>query len=172
MELTLPKLLESRQAEDSPLNYVVDLSEAGEQKVLSAAQDCVTQAKNATVTGRDENGFTFSDEQKGSQVDLVKTLESVRQLLSQKRSGDIQAAFIETEPTLTKAYLQEHFTRLSSYSTVSTNTANGNSNMALALSKSMAPFWSRARFSLTTPHWETAPIPTTDGCLRGASPEA
>lgn len=135
LELTLPKLLESRQAEDSPLNYVVDLSEAGEQKVLSAAQDCVTQAKNATVTGRDENGFTFSDEQKGSQVDLVKTLESVRQLLSQKRSGDIQAAFIETEPTLTKAYLQEHFTRLSSYSTVSTNTANGNSNMALALSK-------------------------------------
>ena len=135
LELTLPKLLESRQAEDYPLNYVVDLSEAGEQKVLSAAQDCVTQAKNATVTGRDENGFTFSDEQKGSQVDLVKTLESVRQLLSQKRSGDIQAAFIETEPTLTKAYLQEHFTRLSSYSTVSTNTANGNSNMALALSK-------------------------------------
>ena len=43
--------------------------------------------QNATVTGRDENGFTFSDEQKGSQVDLVKTLESVRQLLSQKRAG-------------------------------------------------------------------------------------
>ena len=68
-------------------------------------------------------------------MDLVKTLESVRQLLSQKRGGDIQAAFIETEPTLTKAYLQEHFVKLSSYSTVSTNTANGNSNMALALSK-------------------------------------
>ena len=59
----------------------------------------------------------------------------MRQLLSQKRGGDIQAAFVETQPTVTKAYLQEHFVKLSSYSTVSTNTANGNSNMALALSK-------------------------------------
>ena len=38
-------------------------------------------------------------------------------------------------PKQTKAYLQEHFVKLSSYSTVSTNTANGNSNMKLALSK-------------------------------------
>ena len=43
LELTLPKLLESRQAEDYPLNYVVDLSEAGEQKVLSAAQGAKEQ---------------------------------------------------------------------------------------------------------------------------------
>ena len=96
----------------------------------------VTQAQNATVSGRAEDGsFTFTDEQVGSQVDLDKTLESVRQLLSEKRGGDIQAAFVETQPTVTKAYLQEHFGKMSGYSTVSTNTANGNSNMALALSK-------------------------------------
>ena len=136
LELTLPQLLEERLAEDSALNYVVDLSQAGEDKLLAAAQACATDAKNATVSGRAEDGsFTFTDEQVGSQVDLAKTLESVRQLLSQKRGGDIQAAFVETQPTVTKAYLQEHFVKLSSYSTVSTNTANGNSNMALALSK-------------------------------------
>ena len=136
LELTLPQLLEERLAEDSALNYVVDLSQAGEDKLLAAAQACATEAKNATVSGRAEDGsFTFTDEQVGSQVDLAKTLESVRQLLSQKRGGDIQAAFVETQPTVTKAYLQEHFVKLSSYSTVSTNTANGNSNMALALSK-------------------------------------
>lgn len=135
LDLTLPKLLESRLAEDTPLNYVMDLSEAGEEKLTAAAMDCVTEAKDATVSGQDENGFVFTDEQAGSRVDLAKTLESVHQLLSEKRGGDIQAAFIETQPTITKAYLQEHFVKLSSYSTVSTNTANGNSNMKLALSK-------------------------------------
>ena len=136
LDLTLPQLLEKRLETDTPLNYVTDLSETGEQKLLSAAKDCVTQAQNATVSGRAEDGsFTFTDEQVGSQVDLDKTLESVRQLLSEKRGGDIQAAFVETQPTVTKAYLQEHFGKMSGYSTVSTNTANGNSNMALALSK-------------------------------------
>ena len=99
LELTLPQLLEERLAEDSALNYVVDLSQAGEDKLLAAAQACATEAKNATVSGRAEDGsFTFTDEQVGSQVDLAKTLESVRQLLSQKRGGDIQAAFVETSP--------------------------------------------------------------------------
>ena len=136
LDLTLPRMLEERCSEDIPLNYVTDLSEAGEQKLLTAAQSCVTEAKEATISGRGEDGsFTFSDEQTGSRVDLSKTLESVRQLLSQKHGGDIQAAFVETAPKQTKAYLQEHFVKLSSYSTVSTNTANGNSNMKLALSK-------------------------------------
>ena len=136
LELTLPKYLEEHKAEEYPLNYVTDLSETGEQKLVDAAKACVVQGKDATVSGRGEDGaFTFTEEQTGSQVDLAKTLESVRQLLSQKHGGDIQAAFLETEPQVTKAYLEEHFTLLSSYSTVSTNTANGNSNMALALSR-------------------------------------
>lgn len=135
LDLTLPKLLESRLAEDAPLNFVTDLSKAGEEKLTAAAKDCVTEAKDAEVSGRDENGFVFTEEQTGSRVDLAKTLESVHQLLSEKRGGDIQAAFIETQPKVTKAYLQEHFVKLSGYSTVSTNTANGNSNMKLALSR-------------------------------------
>jgi vancomycin resistance protein YoaR len=135
LDLTLPKLLESRLAEDTPLNFVTDLSESGEEKLTTAAKDCFTEAKDATVTGRDENGFVFSDGEPGSRVDLTKTMESVHQLLSEKRGGDIQAAFIETQPTVTKEYLQENFVKLSSFSTVSTNTANGNSNMKLALSK-------------------------------------
>lgn len=136
LELTMPQFFEEHAGEEYPLNYVVDLSETGEQKLLDAAKACAVQGQDATVSGRAEDGsFVFTDEQAGSQVDLAKTLESVRQLLSQKHGGDIQAAFLETEPQMTKAYLQEHFTKLSSYSTVSTNTANGNSNMALALSK-------------------------------------
>lgn len=136
LELTMPQFFEEHKGEEYPLNYVIDLSETGKQKLLDAAKACAVQGQDATVSGRAEDGtFTFTGEQAGSQVDLSKTLESVRQLLSQKHGGDIQAAFLETEPQMTKAYLEEHFTKLSSYSTVSTNTANGNSNMALALSK-------------------------------------
>ena len=103
LDLTLPRMLEERCSEDIPLNYVTDLSEAGEQKLLTAAQSCVTEAKEATISGRGEDGsFTFSDEQTGSRVDLSKTLESVRQLLSQKHGGDIQAAFVETAPQADK----------------------------------------------------------------------
>lgn len=136
LELTMPQFFEEHKGEEYPLDYVVDLSETGEQKLLDAAEACAVEGQDATVSGKAEDGsFTFTEEQAGSRVDLPKTLESVRQLLSQKHGGDIQAAFLETPPQLTKAYLQEHFTKLSSYSTVSTNTANGNSNMALALSK-------------------------------------
>lgn len=136
LELTLPKLLESRKADEYELSYVTDLSEAGKQKLQEAAKACFSKGQDATVSGFDtgSGAFTFTDEKKGSRVDLVTTLKSVRQLLSQKHGGAIQAAFLETQPTVTKQYLSEHFKLMSSYTTESTNTSNGNSNMALALS--------------------------------------
>lgn len=136
LELTLPKLLESRKAGEYELSYVTDLSEAGKQKLQEAAKACFAKGQDATVSGFDTSSgaFTFTDEQKGSRVDMVTTLKSVRQLLSQKHGGAIQAAFLETQPAVTKQYLSEHFKLMSSYTTESTNTANGNSNMALALS--------------------------------------
>ena len=136
LELTLPKLLESRRADKYELAYVTDLSESGRQKLTDAAAACYAEGKNATVTGFDSDAgaFIFSDEQKGSRVDLVKTLASVRQLLSQKHSGAIQAAFLEANPTLTKETLSKNFKLMASYTTESGNTENGNSNMRLALS--------------------------------------
>lgn len=136
LELTLPQMLESRRAESYELSYVTDLSEQGRQKLLDAAKACFAEAKDATVSGyNSETGaFAFTDEQTGSRVDMLTTLKSVRQLLSQKHGGAIQAAFLETKPTLTKKYLTENFKQMATYSTVSTNTENGNSNMRLALS--------------------------------------
>lgn len=137
MELTLPKLLASRRPEKYELSYVTDLSESGKRKLQEAAAACYAQGKDATVSGysQEAGGFTFTDEQAGCRADLATTLKSVRQLLSQKRGGAIQAAFMETKPKLTKKYLMENFKLMSSYTTESTNTENGNSNMALALSK-------------------------------------
>ncbi len=136
LELTLPKLLETRKAEDYELSYVTDLSESGRKKLEDAAKACYVKGENSTISGYDSGSgtFTFTDEKKGSRVDMPTTLKSVRQLLSQKHGGAIQAAFLETQPKVTKEFLSKNFKLMSSYTTDSTNTANGNSNMALALS--------------------------------------
>ena len=136
LELTLPKLLEDRTAKEHELSYVVDLSEQGKKKLEDAAKSCQTEAKDAEVTGYDTEAgaFTFSKEETGIRVDMAATLQSVRQLLSQKHGGAIQAAFLETKPTVTQDYLTKNFKLMSSYSTYSENTEAGTANMRLALS--------------------------------------
>ena len=136
LEKELPKLLENRQPQEYELPYVADLSPAGKQKLEDAAKACYVEAKDSTIESYNgETGaFAFTQEQAGSRVDMAATLKSVRQLLSQKKEGAIQAAFLETKPKLTQQYLSENFKQLSTYSTTSTNTENGNSNMRLALS--------------------------------------
>lgn len=134
IEQELPRLLQNRSPQEYELPYVADLSPSGRQKLQDAAKACFVQAKDATIESYDGSSFTFTQEQAGSRVDMAATLKSVRQLLSQKHDGDIQAAFIDTPPKLTQQYLSENFRQISTYSTTSTNTENGNSNMRLALS--------------------------------------
>ncbi len=136
LELVLPDMLESRRADKFEIPFVADLSEKGKQKLMDAAKSCYVQAKDSSVDHYDgeAGAFVFTDEQAGSRVDISATLKSVKQLLAQKHGGDIQAAFVDTQPKVTKKFLQENFKKLSTYSTVSTNNANGNSNMNLALS--------------------------------------
>lgn len=137
LELTVEDMLKSGRTEDFTIPFVADLSQQGKDKLTEAAKLCFQEAKNSTVESYDANAgaFVFTDEQGGRRVDLNATMKSVRQLLAQKHGGAIQAAFVETKPKLTKKYLQENFKQLSTYSTVSNNNANGNSNMALALSR-------------------------------------
>jgi len=134
LEQELPRLLANRSPQEYELPYVADLSPSGKSKLEEAAKACFVQAKDSTVESFDGSSFTFTQEQAGSRVDMAATLKSVRQLLSQKHDGDIQAAFLETKPKFTQKYLSENFKQISTYSTVSTNTENGNSNMRLALS--------------------------------------
>lgn len=136
LEPALKQLLQEYLPGDFPLPYVTDLAESGKEKLREAARACSTPGRDAIVEKYDgsSGSFTFTKETKGSRVDLPATLKSVRELLAQKHGGAIQAAFVETSPKLTQEYLKKNFKRLSTYSTESTNTANGNSNMALALS--------------------------------------
>ncbi len=137
LELSLPDMLESGRAEKYELPFVADLSPEGERKLTEAAKNCFQEGRDASVErfDTDAGAFVFTEEQAGSRVDLAATLRNVRQLLAQKHGGAIQAEFVESKPKVTKKYLEENFKLLSTYSTVSTNNANGNSNMALALSK-------------------------------------
>lgn len=136
LELSLPDMLKSGKAEKYELPFVADLSTEGERKLTEAARACFVEGKDATIEKFDTDAqqFVFTDEQPGKRVDLPATLRNVRQLLSQKHGGAIQAEFVESKPSVTKKYLEENFKLLSTYSTESTNNANGNSNMALALS--------------------------------------
>lgn len=134
LDKTVTTAFQDRKAGVYELSYVIDLSDGGKKKLEDAATACTVKAENATVASFDGSSFAFTDEKPGVRVDMTKTLASVKQLLSQKQSGDIQAAVEESQPTVTKAYLAERFTLLGSYSTDSSNTENGNSNMALALS--------------------------------------
>ncbi len=133
MDRVLAKALTDGKAQQLELNYVTDLSETGRKKLTDAANACVVPGKNASVAGFDDNGFVFTQEQKGARVDLNATLEGVGQLLAAKQSGTLQASMIEITPETTRETLSQKFRLISSYSTESTNNSNGNSNMALAM---------------------------------------
>ncbi len=136
LELSLPRLLADGKGGELPLSYVTDLSDKGREKLANAAKDCYVPGKDASISGFDtgKGAFVFTDESKGARADMTAILKSVRELLAQKKSGSVQAAFQETNPKVTKKKLSENFKLMSSYTTESTNTWNGNSNMALALS--------------------------------------
>lgn len=136
LELSLPDMLKSGKAEKYELPFVADLSADGERKLTEAAKVCFQEGKDASIEkfNTDAGEFVFTEEQAGTRVDLTATFRNVRQLLAQKHGGAIQAEFVESKPKVTRKYLEENFKLLSTYSTVSNNNSNGNSNMALALS--------------------------------------
>lgn len=135
VDLELPKLFEKRVSGDYQIPYVIDLSDTGKQKIMEASKNSFASGKNATVVGynSDIGGFEFSEGEKGRRANVDKTMQNIRELLSKKNGGALQAAFMEISPKIAKSELESKFTKLSSYSTVSSNTANGNSNMALAM---------------------------------------
>lgn len=137
LELVLPRILKGRKAGGYDINYVIDLSAQGKQKVFEAAANCYTQAKNATVETFDgaSGDFVFTKEVNGVKVNVEKTLKNIRQVLAQKQGATLQAELMEEKAEITQEMLKQTYKKISSYSTVSTNTANGNSNMELSLSR-------------------------------------
>jgi vancomycin resistance protein YoaR len=78
--------------------------------------------------------FTYWNEKPGKQLDkddLIRQLNAV--FKNGGLSGKITAKVDDIEPDMTADYLQNHIVKLSSFSTTSTNNANGNENMRISL---------------------------------------
>ncbi len=93
-----------------------------------------TEAKDATVEGFDSDAgeFRFTPSEDGEAVDVEKTAAAVQDLFT-SGGGTVEPVMKAVPAEVTEDDLREKFVRLSEYTTESTNTENGNYNMALAL---------------------------------------
>ena len=91
-------------------------------------------ARVAEFNPSDDDMFVFEDEQYGQQLDkkdLKKQLNAV--FKDGGLSGSVKAKIDDIAPDITVDYLANNIVKLSSFSTESTNNANGNSNMKVSL---------------------------------------
>ena len=118
-------------------SYTVQASASVQSALKNFRSETKVDGGNATVSGFDSDTgtFTFVDGQKGSTLIYNDTLDKINEMLVNKESGSFEAPYKETESEMTAQELSEKWQQLGSYSTVSTNTDNGNHNMALALEK-------------------------------------
>lgn len=134
LDTTVKNMILEEFTGDIPFSYVLDLSESGKDKIISAANAAYIAPSDATLVGFEGDGFQFSEEITGRRADTVSVIENVRNLLKQKKSGDLQCEFQELLPKVKKADLDGKFGLMGSATTVSTNSSNGNHNMERALS--------------------------------------
>ena len=78
--------------------------------------------------------FTIAAEQKGVEVDQKDAAKALSDMIkSGNYAGTVTAKTTEVDPDYTESYLKKNITKLSSFSTYSTNNSNGNENMRVSL---------------------------------------
>ena len=107
-------------------------------KIAEIAKDVNKEAKNATIGNAENNDVSFVKDSTGLKVDekdlCDKMVKEINNLLTGKTAkASVEAKVDEIQPSLTYDDLNGKITLLSSFTTYSTNTADGNHNMALAL---------------------------------------
>ena len=105
--------------------------------ITKIAGEVKTEAKDAEVTDFDTSAddmFTISDETVGTALNEKDSLAALSGFIKQgKTAGTVEAVVEEVKPTYTKAYLKDNIKELSTFTTTSTNNANGNENMRISL---------------------------------------
>ena len=106
-----------------------------EPKLDEFTKDIEKDPVDATVVSFDSSSGTFSykDGKNGLKVDHDKLLEDVMAILKGDKVGTVEVPTEVVEFDKTKAEVAAHMQKLGTFSTYSTNTANGNHNMKLAL---------------------------------------
>jgi len=126
----------SKDAKDFEIKLTVDTSNT-QEIVDKIGQEIHANPRNARVATFDadaDNMFTYDVEVVGKDVDTADLVNKVNALFtSGKNAGEVEATVNSVAPKLTVDYLKGHIVKLSSFSTISTNNANGNENMRVSL---------------------------------------
>lgn len=107
-------------------------------KVADLAKTVDVSAVDATISGASNGKVTFTQAKAGKELNKDKLTNELTAAINALCKGEeattkFTAEIKTTEPKVTQDDLSSHITLLASYSTISTNTANGNHNMKLAL---------------------------------------
>ena len=131
---------EEKGIKTEPKEYEIKMTvdDSGCENIIKTVAEKVdTKAKNAEVIEFDpsaDNMFTFAAEQKGVELDQKDAVKAISDLIkSGSYSGTVTAKTTEVDPDYTEGYLKENITKISSFSTYSTNNSNGNENMRVSL---------------------------------------
>jgi vancomycin resistance protein YoaR len=81
-----------------------------------------------------DNMFTYADGEKGVKVNQETMCQKMLEALETNQGGTIELVTEELPFTVTKEEISQNTKLISTYQTISTNGANGNSNIRLALS--------------------------------------
>lgn len=106
-----------------------------EKKLDEFTADIEKDPVDATVVSFDSSTgeFQYADGKNGLKVDHDKLYKDVVALLEKEKTGTVEVPTEVVEFDKTKAEVASHMEKLGTFSTYSTNTANGNHNMKLAL---------------------------------------
>lgn len=120
---------------DYPISYEVDYTKLNEKLDTLANEEMNQDPVDATVSSFDSatGTFQFKDGQNGIKVDAEKFHTAVKDALTESSTATVDVPFEEVEFSKTAAQVKSNMRKLGTYSTVSTNNANGNHNMKLAL---------------------------------------
>ena len=131
---------EEKGIKTEPQEYEIKMTvDAGgcENIIKTVAEKVDTKPKNAEVIEFDPSAdsmFTIAAEQKGVEVDQKDASKALSDMIkSGNYAGTVTAKTTEVDPDYTESYLKKNITKLSSFSTYSTNNSNGNENMRVSL---------------------------------------
>ena len=124
--------------EETPVEYTLS-AEMGEASLRAALETMTaslnTEPKDASVTAFNAGTeqFDIADGTDGVAVDLDALTADVKAQIENSGSGTVQIPVTLTPCSITADDLRQNLKKLGTYSTTSTNTANGNYNMARAM---------------------------------------
>ncbi len=124
--------------EETPVEYTLS-AEMGEASLRAALETMTaslnTEPKDASVTAFNAGTeqFDIADGTDGVTVDLDALTADVKAQIENSGSGTVQIPVTLTPCSITADDLRQNLKKLGTYSTTSTNTANGNYNMARAM---------------------------------------